>query len=120
MSDFARVAYRRALTRNDPGMIQVSFDQRVLDRYRGVPGFSVVRTDTIGRVRREGGWSLDFGIAPGEEQIHVCLGDLFEKLPESEREHWAAHVVTLPLSDRYVQARLQPGSCVDDGDLRTW
>lgn len=120
MSDFALIAYRRVLTRQDPAMVQVSFSRQVLDRYRGAPGYSVVRTDTIGRVRKHGGWSLDFGIAPGEEHIHVCLGDLFDRLPADEREHWALHVVTPPLSDRYVQARLQPGSCIDDGDLRDW
>ncbi len=120
MTDFAGVAYRRALTGRDPALVQVSFSAGVLERYRRSPGYGVTRTDTIGRVRRESGWTLDFGIAPGEEQVHVCLGDLFDRLPDAELDHWAAHVVTLPLSDRYVQAKLQRGSCIDDGDLRPW
>ena len=55
MSDFSRAAYRRVLTRNDPSMLQISFDQGVLDRYRGAPKITVVRTHTKRRVSQDGG-----------------------------------------------------------------
>jgi len=42
-------------------------------------------------------------------------------LPESEREHWSAHTAPLTTySDMFLRMQLSPGSCFDDGDLRTW
>jgi hypothetical protein len=41
-------------------------------------------------------------------------------LPPDERDHWAMHAVALPLSERFLQMRLSPGSCFDDGEVRPW
>lgn len=114
-----RVSLRRALAAGDPTLLQLHFVTAVLDRYREGSAFSVIRTDTVGRVRQQGGWSLDFGIAVEEDAIHVAWADL-QHLPESEREHWAAFA-TLPSSSRmFLSMRLAPGSCFDDGDVRNW
>jgi hypothetical protein len=114
-----RVAVRRALAAGDPALLQLHFETAVLDRYREGAAFSVIRTDTVGRVRQQGGWSLDFGIAPEEDAIHVAWADLL-RLPESEREHWAAHATLPPASRMFLSMRLAPGSCFDDGDVRDW
>jgi hypothetical protein len=114
-----RVALRRALVAGDPALLHLHFAVDVLNRYREGPGFSVIRTDTVGRVRKQGGWSLDFGIAPDEDAIHVQAADLL-RLPEEEREHWAAHGITLPASRMFLSMRLAPGSCFDDGEVRPW
>jgi hypothetical protein len=79
-----------------------------------------MRTNTVGRVRSAEGWSLDFGIAEGEALIHASLGDLSQRLPAAERQHWAEHLLTPPVSRNFLTMRLAPGSCIDDGDLRDW
>lgn len=114
-----RVTARRALAAGDPALLELHFGTGVLDRYREGAVYSVIRTDTVGRVRQQGGWSLDFGIAPEEEAIHVAWADL-QHLPESEREHWAAHATLPPSSRMFLSMRLAPGSCFDDGDVRDW
>jgi len=115
---FLVVLYRRVLSgRHD--LAQVSFEAAVLDRYRGQAGYSLIRTNTVGRLRREGGWSLDFGIRPDEGCLHASLGDV-AALPEDEREHWASHVVLPGISRNFVQMRLHPGPCIDDGEVRRW
>jgi hypothetical protein len=114
-----RVALRRALASEDPAQVTLHFGVEVLDRYRGASGLSIVRTDTVGRVRKQGGWSLDFGIAPDEDMLHVTWAQLLT-LPEAEREHFAAHACLLPASKMFLQMRLTPGSCFDDGELRQW
>jgi hypothetical protein len=113
-----RVVVRRALAAGDPANLQVAFDAGVLQRYRD-QGVSIIRTNTVGRVSKRGEWSLDFGIAPGEESIHVPFG-LLSKLPEAEREHWAQFAVTAPASKMFLQMRLSPSACYDDGEVRTW
>jgi hypothetical protein len=120
MSDFIKVLYRRALANGDPALVQLTFDQGVLDRYRGDAAYRVMRTDTAGRVAKAGGWSIDFGIAEGEAMIHASWRSLAERLPESEREHWASYASEPHLSHNFVRMQLSPGSCFDDGDLRTW
>jgi hypothetical protein len=114
-----RVALRRALAAGDPVQVQLHFASDVLNRYREGNNFSVIRTDTVGRVRQQGSWSLDFGIAPEEDAIHAAWGDL-ARLPEAEREHWAAHATLLPSSRMFLSMRLAPGSCFDDGEVRSW
>ena len=114
-----RVALRRSLARTEPDQLTVHFEVTVLDRYRDAPGFSIIRTDTVGRIRKQGGWSLDFGIAPDEDMIHVTYAQL-TALPEAEREHFAAHGCLLPASKMFLQMRMTPGSCFDDGELRPW
>jgi hypothetical protein len=112
------VAVRRALANGDPAGLPLHFDVSVLDRYR-TDAFSIIRTDTVGRLRKQGAWALDFGISPDERLVHVTIGDLLH-LPEAEREHWAAFATTLPASKMFLQMRLAPGSCFDDGELRKW
>ena len=111
---------RRLLVQGDPSWAQVTFDAAVLERYRGQPGYTIIRTDTIGRLRKEGGWTLDFGIGPADASLHASLGDLLSNLPEGEREHWALHVRQPEASRHYLKARLHPGSCIDDGEVRKW
>ena len=114
-----RVVVRRALVGSEPGALHLHFEAAVLDRYRGATGFSVIRTNTVGRVKKEGGWALDFGIAPDETLVHVQARDLMQ-LPQPEVEHWAERAVSLPASRSFLQMRLAPGSCYDDGDVRAW
>lgn len=116
---YLMLLYRRAFTQQEPALVQVSFDLAVLDRYRGAPNYSLIRTNTAGRLSREGGWAIDVGIAEGERTIHASLHDLLFALPEEEREHWAQHVVALPMSRHFLQMRLAPG-CIDDGEVRDW
>lgn len=114
-----RVVVRRALSNATPDQLALHFDVAVLDRYRQAPGFSIIRTDTVGRVRKQGGWSLDFGIAPEEDMIHLTFSQLLA-LPENEREHFAAFAMLLPASKMFLSMRMSPGSCFDDGELRSW
>jgi hypothetical protein len=120
LNPFLMRLYARAFASQDPAQVQVSFGASVLEKYRTNAGFALLRTNTVGRIKREGGWTLDVGIAEGEDQVHASLRDLMYTLPEEEREHWARHVVTPPLSQMFVQMRLTPGSCFDDGELRAW
>jgi hypothetical protein len=120
MSDFLKVLYRRALGGGDPALLQLSFDPAVLDRYRGKGAYQVIRTNTAGRVKKQGGWSLDFGIGEGDAVIHASWAALTNNLPEAEREHWAMHASSPDLSQNFVRMQLSPGSCFDDGELRSW
>jgi hypothetical protein len=114
-----RVALRRAFALHDPNLLQVHFEAEVLDRYRSAAAFSVIRTDTVGRVRKEGDWSLDFGISADEQAIHASWGDL-STLPEAELEHWASSALPGGSSRVFISMRLSPGACFDDGELRQW
>lgn len=116
--DPQRVALYLRVLGGDLGAAQVWFDQRVLDRYRDQPGRRVMRTNTVGRVRSPEGWSLDFGIGEGEQVVHTSLADLNQRLPTTERQHWAQHLVTPNVSRTFLTMRLAPGSCIEDGDLR--
>lgn len=120
MSDYLKVLYRRALAGRDPALLQLAFDAGVLDRYRGDPAFSVIRTNTAGRVKKQGGWSLDFGIGEGETTVHASWAQLTDNLPDGEREHWALHAAGVALSENFLRMQLSQGSCFDDGDLRAW
>lgn len=90
----------------------------MLDKYRSASGYSLIRTNSAGRVRREGGWSLDLGI--GEGTVHANLRDVMANIPEAERDHWAEHAIAPPLSANFLQMQLAPNSCFDDGELRPW
>ena len=120
----ARLVYSRVLSRGEERLAQVWFRAQVLDKYRGSPAYSVIRTDTAGRLSRGRLWSLDFGIAEGAHAtatlIHANLGDLMQKLAQEERDHWAQHVVTLPVSANFLRMQMAPGSCFDDGEVRAW
>jgi hypothetical protein len=104
----------------DFGVAHVWFDAAVLDRYRALSGWRVLRTNSVGRVQSPEGWSLDFGIAPDDALVHASVADMAQRLPAGERDHWAQHLVTHSASRNFVTMRLVPGSCIDDGDLRTW
>jgi hypothetical protein len=107
------------LAGDDLSNLPLHFEAALLDRYRQAGGFSLIRTNTVGRLKKEGGWSLDVGISPDETLLHAFAGDLL-RLPAEEREHWAAHAVALPSSKMMLQMRLAPGSCFDDGEVRQW
>ncbi len=114
-----RIVLRRALAADDPSNLPVHFEVAVLDRYRSASGFSLVRTNTVGRLKKDGGWALDFGIAPDETLVHVFAGDLL-RLPAEDGEHWASFATALPMSKMVLQMRMAPGSCFDDGEVRQW
>ena len=121
MSDYLKLVYRRALTQRDPALLQVAFDATVLDRYRGNAAYSIIRTDTVGRVKKQGAWTLDFGIAPGEESIHTAWSAIAQALPDDELPHWASHASAgLAVSEMFLKMQLSPGACHDDGEVRTW
>src|ERR671938_1310449 len=82
-----RALYLRVLG-GDLGAAQLWFDRRVLDRYRGLAGWRIMRTNSVGRVRSADGWSLDFGIAQGEALVHLPTSDIAQRLPPAERQHW--------------------------------
>lgn len=119
VNPWAVILYTRAFSGNDPAFIQVHFHAEVLDRYRE-RGLEIKRTNTVGRVKKPGGWSLDFGIGEGDRTIHCSFGDLVQRLPQDELQHWASHVAQSDLSENFCKMRLHPGSCLDDGDLRDW
>ena len=114
-----RILVRRALLATDSGNLPLYFEATVVQRYRDAAGFSLLRTNSVGRVHKEGGWSIDCGIAPGEEILHVSFG-AFAGLPEAEREHWASFAIALPSSKMFLQMRLAPSACYDDGQVRAW
>jgi hypothetical protein len=121
MTDVLKLVYRRALAAADPDLVQVSFAVELLTKYRDDAGFSVIRTDSAGRVRRAGGWSVDFGIAPDEHTIHASWRALAYAVPQDEREYWALHAAAPSgYSENFLRMQLAPGSCFDDGDVRTW
>ncbi len=120
MSDYVPVLARRVLLNRDPSLLQLSFDVAVVEGYRSRPEFSVIRTNSAGRVKKQGGWSIDFGIAEGEATIHASWQALANNLPDEELEHWAAHFVGGALSNNFLRMQLSPGSCFDDGEVRTW
>jgi hypothetical protein len=117
-ADPQRAALYLRVLGGDLGAAQLWFDQCVLDRYRAQPGWRVLRTSSVGRVRSPDGWSLDFGIAEGDRLVHASAADLVQRLPAPERQHWAQHVVTPDVSRNFLTMRLAPGSCIDDGELR--
>ena len=121
MSDYVRLITRKALTANDPALLQCGFESAVLDRYRASSAYQVMRTDTVGRVRKQGGWSIDFGIARGDAGIHASWQALTLALPEDERAHWASHAAAqFDPSEMFLRMQLSPASCFDDGELRPW
>src|ERR687886_2306725 len=92
--DPQRAALYLRVLGGDLGAAQLWFDQRVLDRYRAQPGWRVMRTNTVGRVRSPDGWSLDFGIADGDRLVHASASDLGQRLPATQPRHLAQHHVT--------------------------
>jgi len=113
------ILYRRILG-GATGLAQLWFDAAVLDKYRASAGYTIIRTNTVGRLRGPQ-WTLDFGIAgPDDASIHLSVADATSRIPEAEREHWAAHAALLPVSANSLLMQLTRGACVDDGDVRVW
>ena len=119
-ADPQRIALYLRVLGGDLGAAHLWFDQQVLDRYRAQPGWRVMRTNSVGRLRSPDGWALDFGIDQSDWLIHTSAAEISQRLPTSERAHWAQHVITPAVSRNFVTMRLAPGSCIDDGDLRDW
>ncbi len=111
--------YRRVLA-GDTGLAQVWFAAGVLDRYRERAGVRVLRTNSAGRIRVQGGWTLDFGIADDDQVIHVSAADLAQRVPAGDRQHWLEHIIAPPVSGTFLVMRLGAGHCMDDGDVRDW
>jgi hypothetical protein len=100
--------------------VQLFFSANVLDKYRGDGSYRIIRTDTSGRLSRPGGWSVDFGISgEGESIVHIPVESLVHRIPDAEKEHWLAHMISLPISANFVKGLIRPG-CLDDGNIRPW
>lgn len=103
---------------SQPGLSQVVINIDVLQKYLTKNDISVKRTDTVGRVKAAT-WSVDFGIAPNEQTVHVTLNDFINKIPEKEKAHWLDNIVTNHFSENFL--KMQGGhACIDDGGLRQW
>jgi len=111
--------YRKVLN-GDAGLAQVWFTSNVLDRYREQSGTRVLRTNSAGRIRSSGGWTLDFGISEDDRLIHASAADLTQRLPPTDKQHWLTHVVTPAASGTFLVMRVGAGHCMDDGDVRDW
>lgn len=116
----AKTLYKDVLQGEKIGNMQLFFDPAVLNRYRENDNFSIIRTDTSGRLSKKGGWSLDFGISGEEDRfIHTAVESFSSRVPKPEHEHWLAHLVSLPISANYMKGLIRPG-CLDDGPIRKW
>ena len=114
---------RRVLRSGDGRALHLRFRAEVLDKYREHPSAQLIRTATVGRVSIPGSWSLDVGIAEAPDGLvilHATLGDLLDRLPERERDHWVEHLVPAPASVNFLQMRMAAGACIDDGEPRPW
>ena len=94
----------------------------MLDRYRESSAYQVMRTDTVGRVKKQGGWSIDFGIAPGErDDPRIVAGaDDCAAGRRAGALGVACGAAQFEPSEMFLRMQLSPGSCFDDGDLRDW
>jgi len=99
-----------------PELALVVFDIAVLHPY--IARGEVKRTDSVGRVKTAN-WSLDFGIAPDEQTIHIPIGQFVQKVPERERESWLQGADAARFSENFLKM-LSSHACIDDGPLRLW
>ncbi len=120
VSDVQLVALYARVLGGDLGVAQLWFMPEVVQRYRELSGWRVMRTNSVGRVQSPEGWSLDFGITAEEDAVHASVADLAQRLPAGERQHWLQHLIAPSTSRNFLTMRLVPGSCIDDGDLRAW
>ena len=108
--------YTKVLSQH--GLAQIIVNINVLDKYLEQTDISVKRTDTVARVKAAT-WSVDFGISPDEQTVHLTLNDFSNRIPEKEKTHWLEHIAANNFSDNFL--KMQGGhSCVDDGGLREW
>ncbi len=115
-----RAIVERAIARGEYGLLTLRFRASVLDRYRERADARLIRTRTVGRIAIVRGWSIDAGIAPGEEEIEVFASDFAERLPEPERAHWLDHLAAQPSSANFALMRLSGNACIDDGEPEAW
>ena len=120
-----RQALLRRMLASGDGLLQpLRFRVEVVAKYRAIEGAQVIRTRSVGRVAIRGRWSLDMGIvdgaSPEDTEVQVTLGDLLQRLPEGEREHWIGHLVAEPASANFLQIKLSSGACIDDGETAAW
>jgi len=113
------VFYRRVLAGNRLELTQVWFDVGVLEPYRTKETYKLFRSDTLGMLQGPR-WRLDFGISKDETLVHLAMDALRDQLPESEWEHWLAHLHSPPVSQTYLISRLSSPGCLDDGEIRAW
>lgn len=112
--------YQESAEEKKPSRIQVFFDARVLDTYAKSDSYRVIRSDTMGRVSKTGGWTVDFGVCPtAAPLIHATAESVFQHIPDSERSHWLDYMVTIPVSQNYIRGLIR-ASCLDDGEIREW
>jgi len=130
-STLEQAILRRVLRAGDGRALHLRFRAEVLDKYRDHPSAQLIRTATVGRISIPGSWSLDVGIAeapapegdpdaPTTTVLHATLGDLIDRLPERERDHWIEHLIPQPASVNFLQMRMAAGACIDDGEPRPW
>lgn len=124
-ADVLQQALLRRMLASGDGLLQpLRFCAEVVAKYRAVEGAQVIRTRTVGRVAIRGRWSLDMGIvdgaSPEDTEVQVTLGDLLQRVPESERDHWIAHLIAEPASANFLQMKLSSGACIDDGETAAW
>src|SRR5699024_5737690 len=79
-----------------PENAQLFFSENVLQKYRDIKEFTIIRTDTQGRVSKRNDWSVDYGISAENTIIHTSVENLIYRIPESERDHWFSYMITLP------------------------
>ncbi|MBV9865930.1 MAG: hypothetical protein JO316_11295 [Abitibacteriaceae bacterium] len=108
--------YKKVISQ--PDLAQVVFNVAVLEPYLNQSGVKVTRTDTVGRIKAAS-WTLDFGISPDEQKIHIALSALQQRLPEAERAHWLEHVDATPFSENFLKMQ-SSHACIDDGNFRIW
>lgn len=114
---------RRVLRSGDGRALHLRFRGEVIEKYRAHPSAQLIRTASVGRVSVPGSWSLDVGIVEepdGSVVLHATLGDLLDRLPERERDHWVEHLLPLPSSVNFLQMRMAAGACIDDGEPHAW
>lgn len=116
----AKQLYTSILRGEVSDKVQLFFLADVLNHYREQAHYSIIRTDTSGRLSKQGGWSIDFGISgERDEIIHTSLEIIMTRLPSSEHEHWLSALINLPLSANFIKGLVRPG-CLDDGQMRKW
>lgn len=116
----AKALFHSMTQKQRPELAQLFFSSSVLNKYRLEDGYRIIRTDTSGRLSKQGGMSVDFGITgETDEYIHIPAHAWVYKVPQAEQEHWLNHLLSLPMSENYLRGMVRPG-CIDDGPIRNW
>ncbi|WAH38933.1 hypothetical protein [Alicyclobacillus dauci] len=116
----ARLLFTTMTDKQQADKAQLFFDSSVLEKYRSLDGYRIIRTDTTGRLSKQGSWSVDFGISGDDDAfLHIAAQAWVYRIPKDEQTHWLSHMLTLPMSENYLRGLIRAG-CIDDGDIRTW